>query len=370
MNILYVYADNEAEWNCSQWRSINPSLAINRALTEHKSEAIAIQGFMERDKEAQRLAEWADVIVIERLVIANTIVRILEFMALGKIIICDVDDAYHYMPKSVNAYKFWHEGFISVPDEQGKPKEIKMGILPIEQLEWGMKYVHAVTSPSLKLVDDWKKYNSSTVLVPNYMPTSLYLPFKRIVSHTREEREKHFVIGWGGSWTHLESWKNSGIIEALKTICKKYPQVIIRIAGGDERLMPALGIPGRVYTSGWMPFEKWPAALADYDLGLIPLSGQYDDRRSWIKSLEYTLMGIPWIGSKCTPTEELAAYGTRVKNIPTAWVKAIEQVIEDYDTAKAQVDSGIEFALAQDIEKNVPNIINIYQSIINKVKEK
>jgi predicted protein tyrosine phosphatase len=373
MKVLYVFADNPEEWNCSQWRCTNPANAINvyKQLngTEDEAKIVAFQDFVERRPEANEMMKWADVIVLERLVIGNTIPRMLECLGLGKILIGDVDDAYHYMSTSISAYKFWHEGLVTVPDEQGQPRQIRMSVPPIEQITWGMKYVHAITSPSSKLLQDWSTYHRDTILSPNYLPTAMYLPSRRPVSHTPQEREKRFVIGWGGSWSHFESWTKSGIIEALKTIAKKYPQVIVRVAGGDPRLVDAIGIPGKVYSSGWTPMEKWPPMLADYDLGLIPLTGPYDDRRSWIKALEYTLMGIPWVGSKMIPTEEFADYGTRIKNIPTAWVKAIEDIILNYDVAKAKVDAGMELAMSKDIVKNVPNILGMYQSIINKAKE-
>jgi hypothetical protein len=108
--------------------------------------------------------------------------------------------------------------------------------------------------------------------------------------------------------------------------------------------------------------------MAEWDLGLIPLSGVYDNRRSWIKTLEFTLMGIPWIGTKAAPTEELAAYGTRVKNSSYDWKSAIYSIMDHYQEAKDKVDSGLEFAMAQDIDKNIDKILSTYQEIYNKVK--
>jgi len=368
MKILFVFADNPKEWNCSQWRCINIVEAINRAGGEDQAQALAFPEFIEKSGKSIELVGWTDVIVLERLMLGNTVPRMLECLALGKVLVGDVDDSYHYMSAACNAYKFWHDGLIVVPDEKGQPRQAKMNIPPIEQLGWGMKILHAITSPSAKLLQDWSAYNTNVVLAPNYILSSAYLPFRRPVSHTPKEREERFIIGWGGSFSHLESWTNSGVIEGLKMVCQKHPNVLIKVAGGDPRVPEAINLPGRVISTGWTPWQEWPKALVEYDLGLIPLSGAYDDRRSWIKALEFTLMGIPWVGSKMIPTEDFADYGTRVKNVPTVWAKAIEAIIENYDAAKAKVDSGMELAMSKDIDKNVPNIIQMYKDIYKKAR--
>ena len=114
-----------------------------------------------------------------------------------------------------------------------------------------------------------------------------------------------------------------------------------------------------------MPHNEWPRNLAKFDLGLIPLNGRYDARRSWIKSLEYTLMGIPWVGTKSPPTDELAEFGYQVPNKVEAWEKAIQNIIDNYEDAKARVVSGFETAEKADVRLHTQELLDIYQNIYN-----
>jgi len=376
MNILFVAADNPGEWNTSQWRCANVVDAINKLFNTSGSDSgasrayiIGYQDFMHRAGQTNEYLEQCEIVVIERLAIANTITPIIDLEAQGMVVIADVDDAYNLMPKTVPTYKFWHDGVIKVPDQNGNPREVKMVIAPKDQLAWGLKLVHAVTTPSKVLAKDWLRYCNNVYVAPNYIPTMTYLKHKKFKPKTDNERETKFIIGWGGSWTHIESWKDSGVIEALRDICKKRKNVVIRIAGGDKRVSDAIDIPGRVFPEAFVDFDKWPPVFATWDLGLVPLAGEYDNRRSWIKSLEYTLMGIPWIGTKAPPTEELADYGTRVKNTSFDWKRAINYAIDNYSEVKAKVVEGFEFAMAQDVDANVQKILEVYQTIYQKVKE-
>jgi hypothetical protein len=375
MNILFVAADNPGEWNTSQWRCANPADAINKLANTSGSDSGASRAFvvnyhdfMKRTDIVNQCLDICEVIVIERLLVSNTITPVIDLEAQGRVVIADVDDAYNLMPKTVPTHKFWHDGIIKVPDRQGNVREAKMIVSPKDQLEWGMKLVHAVTTPSKVLVKDWLRYRDDVYHAPNYIPTMMYLKHKKFKGRTDDERETKFIIGWGGSWTHIESWKDSGVIDALRDVCKKRKNVVIRIAGGDKRVAEAIDIPARVFPEAFVDYDKWPPVFAGWDLGLVPLAGEYDNRRSWIKSLEYTLMGIPWVGTKAPPTEELADYGTRVKNTSFDWKKAINYAIDNYAEAKARVVSGFEFAMAQDVDANVQKILELYQTIYEKVK--
>jgi hypothetical protein len=269
------------------------------------------------------------------------------------------------MPKTVRAYPFWHEGRMKVKDQTGNTKEIHMQTLPIEQLKWSVKLCSALTSPSTQILDDWKDFNATRIQIPNYPDTSKYLRFH----HDSWTPKKQITIGWGGSITHLDSWTQTQIVGALERIFQDNPQVKLAIAGGDTRVFDLFKqYKARLLTYKWVPPTEWPMILNTFDIGLIPLAPKYDYRRSWVKSLEYTLMGIPWIGTKCPATSELEPYGTTVVNSSAAWRRAIQKAIDDYGTHKEKVDSGFQFACEQDIKANVLKIIETYGKIGSTTK--
>lgn len=377
MNILYVYADSQREWNCSEWRCAVPMRAINSYTSGsygeqvHKSDMLFMQAFAEGSDEAKEKVEASDIVVVQRLALANIIPRMLQAEADGKVVVVDLDDAYHYMPDTVRAYKFWHEGEVVVEDEKGQPKQVKMPYPPIEQLEWGVKLSHGVTTPSPQIAKDWKKWNKNTWVVPNYIAGEHYLPFKK--NRANSKLTDTINIGWGGSHSHFDSWKKSNIVEALRKVCIDDKRVRVHIFGGNievpKLFKDASGVfAGRMFEHRWVPHNEWPRELATLDIGLIPLVGRYDARRSWIKSLEYTLMGIPWIGTKAPPTDELAEYGYQTANSVDAWANNIKHVIDNYDEALNKVNAGFEVANKANANRHTQELLNTYIEIYRSVK--
>lgn len=329
---------------------------------------VDVHSFTRGTEESNEKVAKADIVVVQRLALANIIPRMLEAQANGKVVVVDLDDAYHFMPPTVRAYKFWHEGLIHVEGPDGKKQQGKMAIPPIEQLEWGVKLSHGVTTPSFAIADDWKKYNNNTWVVPNYIATQHYLPYKK-----RREIPETITIGWGGSHSHFDSWKKTNVVEALRKICANNIRVRIYICGSNHEVLGLFqnsDFAGKIVEYKWVPHNEWPRMLSKFDIGLIPLSGRYDARRSWIKTLEYTLMGIPWIGTKSPPTEELGEFGYRVTNNVQSWEKQIQAVIDDLEGARIRVDAGLETALQADITNHTEQLIEIYDDIYKTIKNR
>jgi fructose-specific component phosphotransferase system IIB-like protein len=355
-------------------RSINANTtssgSYGESMPHYSADMLAVPAFAESNQEAIEKLNNADLVVVQRLALANVIPRILEAQANGKVVVVDVDDAYHLMPETVRAYPFWHEGIITVEGKDGEPQQGKMQYPPVEQLEWGIKVAHGVTTPSPQIAKDWKKYVDNTWVVPNYIAAEHYLPFR---SKQRKLTDT-IVIGWGGSHSHFSSFKDSYVVEALRKVVIQDRRVRVKICGGDKnigqmfRSINAFG--GHFQEEKWVPHNEWPRLLSTFRIGIIPLTGRYDARRSWIKALEYTLMGIPWIGTKAPPTEELKDYGYQVTNNVQSWEKAIVHVIENYDEALERVDAGFEVAKQADVGEHYNQLIDIYTDIYETVKGK
>lgn len=357
MNILYLFADSEREWNCSEWRCVLPANAINNH-TDHEARLLFMRDFIEPGRDNKEPSEWADIVIFQRLVISPTMAHMENLKALGKAVVGEVDDGYHYMPPSVRAYPFWHKGQIQF-QEEGENRVAELSVKPIEQLDWAIKNTTAITTPSKVLCQYWERYHPNVFLMPNYADTSMYKPREK-ASHPPK------ILGWGGSFTHLESWRRSKIIEGLRGVMAKHNKVEVHIAGGDFRVHEMIKADKfRKKLIQWIPYKEWPSVLQTFDIGLIPLYGKYDTFRSWIKPLEYTLMGIPWIASASPVVEDFLPYGTLVNNTARGWREAINDVIENYDYHLTRVHEGLEYAKSKDIFANAHNIIDIYEKIIN-----
>lgn len=358
MNVLFLSADIPEEWNTSRWRCELPSIAIGY-VPGWEGRMAPLRGLVEEAPEVIALAEWADILIMERLLIGEALVAIEIWKAKGKIVLGTIDDAYHYMPSSVVSFDFWHTGRVT-REENGKQVETKLTYKPIQQLEWGIKLLDGVLCASEELVNDWSQYTTRTYLFPNYMRADLYYQYRRTVCPDAG----HIIIGWGGSHSHLDSWKNSGLPEALRKIATRFPNVQVVLAGGDFRIYNLIRIPPeRIRIAKWVHPNIWPRILAEFSIGVIPLAGWYDERRSLIKPQEYLVMGIPWIGSNNKALHSVGDMGILVNNTQNAWERALSHVIENYSDYFATAQQRADQFSRVDIESQGIRLVKILDQI-------
>ncbi len=359
MRIVYVYSDNPLEWNSSEWRCAVPARALNRTGV-HAARLLSRFDFVKNTPKVQEACINADIIIIERALYGPMLAAIQHWKAQDKIVVADFDDAYHLMTPDNPSYRFWGENQARRIDENGNETWEKVDPPPLTQFKWGLRLVHAATVPSKRLADDWKDY-TDMVYLPNYIDLQKY----------QVDLKPHdgVVIGWGGSVSHLESFEKSGVIPALRSVCRARPNIKVMICGSDKRIIEKLGLPVKnVLQRPWVPHSHWPNHLAEYDIGLAPLGGAYDDRRSWIKVLEYMVMKIPWVATDSPAYSDLRAYGWLVKNTAGAWERVLMDMVDHLEEHKAEAarDAYL-FGIAQNIDEHVEEIIKVYNTVINQV---
>ena len=354
MRIVFVFSD-ETGWNCSEWRCVIPAKAIN--LTgQHQAKLLDIKLFASSSKEAVLICDQADVIVVQRNLFGDVPSAIQHWKAQGKIIVADIDDAYQLTDPSNISYPFWIEGKYY---PNGPDKPVVMEPPPLIQFKWGLRMVHAISAPSKLLCADWRSLNE-TVWMPNYIDAARYVSVPKI-------EHEGIVIGWGGSVSHVPSWQKSGLITALKRVCKARPQVKVMVCG-DKRVADLLSIPDKqkVFVE-FTPAAGWYQTMANFDIGLAPLAGEYDRRRSWIKAIEYMVNKIPWIASRSDPYIGLESYGKLVDNTPIEWEAAIMGCVDNLEyERKLAADKPYQFGVHQDINRNVSRIIDAYRAICHR----
>jgi len=359
--ITYIYADTQAEWNCAEWRIAIPARAINRTKL-HQAHMLDINSFINNSQEAQELCNAADIIVIQRNLFGPVLAAIQRWKARDKVVIVDFDDAYDLIPSTVKSSLFWKQGIIEYRDPDGKLVAENLDPPPLTQFKWGMRLVHAATVPATRLADDWRAY-TDIHLLPNYAEMEKY-------QNITPKHHEGIHIGWGGSVSHFQSFTGSGVITALKNICRVRPQVKILICGGDQRIYNELPVPPeQKILVPWVAQRDWPQQLANFDIGIAPLSGPYDDRRSWVKVLEYMIMKIPWVASEGPAYTNLRQYGWLVKNTSNAWERVLLDIVDHLDAYKSEAarDAYL-FGISQGIDENIEKVINTYSKIIEKAQ--
>ena len=357
MNILFIESDQAAEYNCSNWRCVVPMRALRRA--GHKSNSLRLEEWNQGTARANKFSQEADLIFVQRNLFNETLDTVFYWAAKGKKLIADVDDSYKDMTEDTGSpsFKFWKKGLMDGNDG----KEYRVSPTPLDMLKYGVKLCKGLSSPSKLICKDWEGI-TKTYWFPNYLDLSLY--YRKEIYHVPGTVN----LGWGGSMTHLVSWEKSGAAAAVSQIINEKPNVNIVLLG-DPRCERFFKVkPKNRLTQGWLPQPTFAGGLSAFDIGLIPLYGEYDRRRSWIKTAEFSVMGIPWIGTDAEPTQDINT-GLRVKNTPEDWYNALKFYIENIEVMQDVASKNMEAAKEQfDIDRHVGTLVELFARIIQEAK--
>lgn len=357
MNIAYIYGDNTHEWNSSEWRCAAPARAIN-SLGVHSATLVSKRLFARRDPIAVAACDAADIIVVERYLFRPVTDCIVSWLARGKTVVADFDDAYHLIDQGNAAYDYWGRSLIKqvAPNGQVIHKVVKPDTLT--QFRLGLRMCNAITTPSKVLCADYGDV-APAYHIPNWLDMRYY-------NRSNTPTKGRIVIGWGGSISHQKSWADSEVIPALQRVLQARADVDILVAGDDARIAAMLGCdPERVKTVSWTPYDRWHEILGRYNIGLAPLAGEYDARRSWIKVAEYEVMGIPYVASQQPPYDDTLQLGVLVPNTAEAWEYAIMNLVNDYKAHRQRAMGQRKRARAYyDINRNISKTIETYNRIL------
>lgn len=331
----------------------------------------------------------ADVIVYQRNVMFPDVWKTMDYWrALGKIVLVDLDDGYSIIPPSNPAFPFWMQNVN------------QMDPVPVERLRTGLKHADALIAPSQVLLDDWAK-DVPGYLWPNYPAEETYVNVSQkpvgaadmvcdydvtdpkspvFKAAKRTDSEGQIIIGWGGSISHVDSFYYSGIVEALKKLMDENPLVVLKFCGHESRLdflWETLPKPQFIRHGGVAP-EDWPQVVSTFDIGIAPLDMRpvedgtgagnggfaYDERRSWLKLVEYVCAGVPFVATNAAPYRELGRFGKLVENTPKAWYEALKSRIDGLAHYKAEAWKGREWAMKHlTQEANAGRLMALYERI-------
>lgn len=356
MKILFVAADTPEERSTSVWLCEIPAAAINRAgRGKHSARVIHRDQFVQNQYDM----DWPDILVVERLLIHGVNQRIRECQARGKKVMARFDDAFHLMPAYIQSHWLWRRSIVT-GHKDGRPVGFKMQQSMLNQFREGLGICDAASTPSRLLCQDYERYAQKMYYIPNF--PDLGNP----AWTAPKPQHEGIIIGWGGGGTHKQSIRDSNILTALQLICRDFEQVNIMICGNEpyakEKLAEMLP-KGRLITKDWVPTEQWPSVVANFDIGLAPLAGTYDDRRSWIKVLDYAILGVPFVCTDAPPYKGCQG-GIRVKNKAKSWYRALKTLITKPSKVEMLTNVGKAWAWKTGVDQHISSYLNIFEEIL------
>ena len=357
LKILFVSADEEHERSTSVWLCEIPAAAINRrGRGKHQARIIHRNQFQKGEFDAG----WPDLAVVERLLWKPVIEKIKECQSRGIKVLARFDDNYALIPSYISSHWLWRRSIVT-GEKDGRPIGYKMQQSMLKQFREGLGICDAASTPSRLLCQDYERYAKKMYFIPNFPDLGN--------SAWTAPKPKHegIIIGWGGGGTHKQSIRDSNVLTALQLICREFDQVKIMFCGNEsyakEKLKEMVG-EDRVITQGWVPTEEWPYTVAKFDIGLAPLAGSYDDRRSWIKVTDYSVFGIPWVASDRPPYAGCRG-GIKVKNKAKSWYRAIKTLITRPSTYDKLSRVGKNFSWRLGIDQHISTYLNVFSEILD-----
>ena len=193
-----------------------------------------------------------------------------------------------------------------------------------EQTRRNIELADVVTVSTPKLGAYIAEINENVHVLRNCVPDAL-------VNTPRRPRHG-LTVGWGGSMFHQQDW--GGMNNVLREVHRQVPTISFRSVGANYMI----GVPN-VSTVGFTTVERYHQEL-DFHIGVAPLvNTPFNDRKSWIKPLEYAARGIPCV------TSDVGQYGEWVEHGWNGYLATNHGEWVDYIVTL--VDDGVRTRLAE-----------------------
>lgn len=308
---VYVYPADTT--GCGSYRMIWPAQALRAQghdvqIVLPKDRSAHFQGVTDVDGNLidVLIPEDADVIVLQRITHHHLIEAVKIIRAKGVAVVIDIDDDLSAIDPRNPAFTILHTRFGHKPAHT-----------------WANAQ-RACEAASLVVV-------SSDALLPRYAPHGRGVV---IENHVPERylsipHDDGTIIGWGGS-TH----SHPGDLQVVGMgVAQLMDETTYLQIGPVEGVQQALRLDFEPAFTGSLKInDEWPNGLNRLGIGIAPLEDtRFNRGKSWLKPLEYSALGIPWVAS---PRAEYAKlheeYGIGLlAEKPKHWARELRKLVRD-----------------------------------------
>lgn len=295
-------------------------------------------------------ASAPDVLFIQRLNHRGALENFQHLQARGTKIVYDLDDNFHAMPSHNPNAKEHHA--------QSEKTKVQDEFVRMCDL-------FTVSTPGM--ADEYARIRDGRpmAICPNALDDKQFEKYARAIDGA-PKRDGQIRIGWAGSGTHVGDLRM--VLPALCAIMDEFPQVQIVFVGADLR--PLFGeryykrdlaggmikrafknrveyagesYPGSAFTlTDLVSSTTAPLAFidlikqADFDIAIAPIEpNTFNRSKSWIKALEYGMLGLPMVLSNFGPYREFVLNGggasAYLADGKREWIERIGRLIQSAD---------------------------------------
>ena len=261
-----------------------------------------IQLRMKGEKVSEILNVDGDVYVFQRLTHKRMAQAVPLLRSMGVAVVVDVDDDLSSIHPRNPAYDAYHP-------HRGDPHH------NWHNLAASCRDATLVTVSTPGLLGVYAKHGRGHVLY-NHLPDHYY-----DVPHTDSD-----LLGWPAA---LQSHPDDpsvlgGAVARLCGAGRRF-HVAADPTGTEEAFGVSQGLTGLSTVAGIL---EWPKAVTELGIGLAPLADtRFNACKSWLKPLEMSALGVPWVGSPRTEYVRLNKMGAgALADTPNRWYKELRRL--------------------------------------------
>ncbi|HIQ05787.1 MAG TPA: glycosyltransferase family 1 protein [Anaerolineae bacterium] len=261
----------------------------------------------------------------------------------GKPIVLDLDDNFHRLPPHHPDHMHFRAN----------------GSQRLRALEAGLRLTSLLTVTTPELASFYRPVVTAVAVLPNCWTRSN--PAWKALSPPRAT----INLGWAGTPTHR--WDVAMIVGPVTRLLKERPQVKL-VIGGDRTVydfFAHLPVAQRGFVP-FLPFDRYPEMLAQFDILLAPLQdNDFNRAKSDVKLMEAGLRRIPWVASPIPAYQRWDAGGL-LASTPDEWYERLKLLVDDPALRQYLGQEGYRKALKREIRLQVDHWITAYEGLLRR----
>lgn len=201
-----------------------------------------------------------------------------------------------------------------------------------------------------------RRRSRTPVVIPNCVPES----------YLRTPHRDSNLIGWAGAIaTHPNDLQAMG--DAMFRMVDRH-RADVFVAGDSAGVARAWKLEEEVRSSGTVGLSDWSVLVSRIGLGVAPLEDSaFNNSKSRLKPLEYSAVGVPWIGSPSPDYKALHEQGAGLLAYsPDEWYSQLLRLWRDPNLRGELADAGREVARANTIEANALRWAEAWTSAVDQ----
>jgi len=196
-------------------------------------------------------------------------------------------------------------------------------------------------------------------------PDKCYVLFNYIPEwYLNVEHKDDTIIGWPAA-LHSHPDDPSAVGNSISRVMDEGNS--FRCIGDLNGVMKTFGMNQIPECIESVSIEDWPHELAKLGIGIAPLSETlFNQRKSWLKPLELSACGVPWIASPRNEYRRLHNMGAGIlAEKPKIWYRELKQLTNDKQKRKELSEAGRNVASQLCIENHAWRWMEIWEKAMN-----